>query len=97
VATQLFRIAQEGITNALKHAAPSEIRVALRESHRALVLEVEDDGEGITLPLPAAGAGLGLSLMRHRAQLLGGELQLSTAAAGGTLLRCVVPCERDPA
>ncbi|RFC45174.1 MAG: Signal transduction histidine kinase [Verrucomicrobia bacterium] len=94
VATQLFRIAQEGLTNALKHAHPSEIRIGLRSDETALILEVEDDGEGIPAPPAsgASGAGLGLSLMRHRAQLLGGDLQLSPAAAGGTLLRCMVPC-----
>jgi signal transduction histidine kinase len=89
VATQLFRIAQEGVTNALKHAAPAEIRIGLHREAQRLILEVEDDGEGIA---PQAKPGLGLSLMRHRAHLLGGELQLTAAPAGGTLLRCAVPC-----
>ena len=101
VATQLFRIAQEAVTNALKHAAPAEIRIGLHAETEALVLEVEDDGEGIppdAMRLVQGGAvgagmsdGLGLRLMRHRAQLLGGQLDLSHAPAGGTLVRCRVP------
>jgi signal transduction histidine kinase len=89
VATQLFRIAQEGITNALKHAAPAEIRIGLHSVNGSLALEVEDDGEGIAQR--PSGQGLGLRVMRHRAQLLGGTLDLAPAPAGGTLLRCLVP------
>jgi len=89
-ATHLFRIAQEAVNNALKHAAPGEIRIGLRHSQHRLVLEVEDDGEGMPATRPPA-AGMGLQVMRHRAQLLGGTLALTAAAAGGTLLRCEVP------
>jgi signal transduction histidine kinase len=101
VATQLFRIAQEAVTNALKHASPSEIRIGLHAEPEALALEVEDDGEGFpsaAMGLGQGGAvgvgmggGLGLRLMRHRAQLLGGQLDVSPARAGGTLVRCRVP------
>jgi signal transduction histidine kinase len=91
-ASQLFRIAQEAVNNALKHAAPGEIRIGLRRQGDRLVLEVEDDGEGMPETLPP-GAGMGLQVMRHRAQLLGGSLVLADSPAGGTLLRCEVPCE----
>jgi signal transduction histidine kinase len=98
IAIQLFRIAQEGLTNALKHAHPAEIRIGLHRDDAGLTLEVEDDGEGFAAAPdgPEPGPGLGLSLMRHRAQLLGGDLQLCPAAAGGTLLRCVVPFGSKP-
>lgn len=89
VATQLFRIAQEAVNNALKHAGPSEIRIGLHSTAGELSLEVEDDGEGMA-PQPNV-SGLGLRVMRHRAQLLGGQLDLVSAPAGGTLLRCLVP------
>jgi len=89
VATQLFRIAQEGVTNALKHAAPAEIRIGLHSENGAVVLEVEDDGDGMAQK--PSGQGLGLRVMRHRALLLGGTLNLTPAPAGGTLLRCLVP------
>jgi len=92
VATQLFRIAQEGVTNALKHAAPAEIRIGLHAENGAVALEVEDDGEGMPQrPSGQGGPGLGLRVTRHRAQLLGGTLDLTPAPAGGTLLRCLVP------
>jgi signal transduction histidine kinase len=91
-ASQLFRIAQEAVNNALKHATPGEIRIGLRRHANRLVLEVEDDGEGMPETLPP-GAGMGLQLMRHRAQLLGGSLVLTDSPAGGTLMRCEVPSE----
>lgn len=89
-ATHLFRIAQEAVNNALKHAAPGEVRISLSGSAGRLVLEVEDDGEGMPETLPT-DAGIGLQVMRHRATLLGGNLTITAAPAGGTLLRCDVP------
>jgi signal transduction histidine kinase len=91
-ASHLFRIAQEAVNNALKHAVPGEIRIGLRHQAGRLVLEVEDDGDGMPETLPP-GAGMGLQVMRHRAHLLGGSLVLTAAPAGGTLMRCEVPCE----
>ncbi|MCX6878322.1 MAG: sensor histidine kinase [Verrucomicrobia bacterium] len=91
-ASHLFRIAQEAVTNALKHAAPGEIRLGLRRQANRLVLEVEDDGEGMPETLPP-DAGMGLRVMQHRAQLLGGTFALAAAPAGGTLMRCDVPFE----
>ena len=91
-ATHLFRIAQEAANNALKHAAPGEIRIGLQRVANRLVLEVEDDGEGMPEPLPS-GDGMGLRVMQHRAHMLGGYLALSAAPAGGTLLHCEVPIE----
>ncbi|MEZ5385165.1 MAG: sensor histidine kinase [Prosthecobacter sp.] len=85
----IFRIAQEAANNALKHASPSEIRIGLEWRDDELVLEIEDDGPGM-----AEGAadteGLGMRVMRYRARLIGGDLDVSTAPAGGTLIRCVV-------
>ena len=90
IATHLFRIAQEAVNNALKHAAPGEIRIGLQHRANQLVLDVEDDGEGMPDTVPP-GAGMGLQVMRHRAGLLGGHLELAAAPAGGTLLHCEVP------
>lgn len=89
-ATHLFRIAQEAVNNALKHAAPGEIRIGLRHQAQRLTLEVEDDGEGMPAT-PPPDAGIGLLVMQHRAHLLGGTLELAAAPAGGTLLRCEIP------
>lgn len=88
-ATHLFRIAQEAVTNALKHARPGEIRIGLEMKGSDVVLEVEDDGCG--MPETAQGEGIGLRVMRHRANLLGGKIEILASAAGGTLVRCCCP------
>ena len=91
-ATHLFRIAQEAVNNALRHATPREIRIGLKHENNRLVLEVEDDGDGMP-DHPPPGEGMGLHIMRHRAHLLGGNLALAAAPAGGTLLRCEIPLD----
>ena len=86
----LFRIAQEAVHNALKHATPGEIRIGLERHGDALQLEVEDDGTGLPEPLRPS-AGIGLRVMHHRAELLGGTLEIGASPAGGTLVRCRCP------
>jgi signal transduction histidine kinase len=89
VADHLYRIAQEAVNNALKHATPSEIRIALECLDNTLVLEVDDDGEGFEEPaLPAAG--IGLRVMRYRTRLIGGDLKIGSPPAGGTRICCRV-------
>jgi signal transduction histidine kinase len=89
VANHLYRIAQEAVTNALKHAAPSEIRISLEQKEGALVLEVDDNGEGFVEPA-ASATGIGLRVMRYRARLIGGELETGSPPAGGTRISCRV-------
>jgi len=90
VACQLYRIAQEAVNNALKHAAPSEIRIGLAIRDGTLILEVDDDGGGFPDEATAA-SGIGLSVMRHRAALIGGNLETSSPPAGGARISCRVP------
>lgn len=83
IAGGLYRIAQEAVNNALKHAAASEIRIGLERRGADVVLEVDDDGEG--MPDDATrGGGIGLRVMRHRAEVLGGIFSAGAAPAGGT-------------
>lgn len=89
IADHLYRIAQEAVNNALKHAAPAEIRVALECRDHTLVLEVDDDGEGFGETAPVA-TGIGLRVMRYRARLIGGDLKMDSPAAGGTRISCRV-------
>jgi signal transduction histidine kinase len=89
VAGQFYRIAQEAVNNALKHATPSEIRIGLERRGGALVLEVDDDGEGFDESAPG-GAGIGLRVMRYRARLIGGALEIGSAPAGGSRISCRV-------
>lgn len=84
----LFRIAQEAVNNALKHAAAAEIRIGLEQRGGELVLEVEDDGAGIDETTPHDG--LGLRVMRYRARLIGGRLDIGASPAGGTRVSCRV-------
>jgi signal transduction histidine kinase len=90
VAGHLYRIAQEAVNNALKHAAPAEIRIALEHRDRELVLEVDDDGEGFDYASKQHG-GIGLRVMRYRARLIGGALEIGSPPAGGTRISCSVP------
>jgi len=84
----LYRIAQEALTNALRHAQARTIRLRLRVSAREVSLEVSDDGRG---PGPQQGNGLGLQTMRFRAAALRGRLSIHAAERGGTVVRCTCP------
>jgi len=83
-----FRIAQEAVANAVRHAGASAIRVRLEPTPNALVVEVEDDGRGV----PAGVVeGVGSGSMRERADELGGVLRRTDAPGGGTLVRAELP------
>jgi PAS domain S-box-containing protein len=87
-ATHLYRIAQEAVNNALKHAAPKTIEVALgREGDRGL-LSIADDGRGLP-PGGTASQGMGLNIMRYRAGIIGAELEVVPGGKGGTVVRCL--------
>ncbi|MEI6862215.1 MAG: sensor histidine kinase [Verrucomicrobiota bacterium] len=88
-ALHLFHIAQEAVTNAVRHAHPRTVEIALTTDDTHMVLIVSDDGTGI--PTHRPGAGAGLRLMEHRADVIGGELTVERADTGGTIVRCRVP------
>ena len=88
-ATHLYRIAQEAVTNALRHSQGSRIVITLKQNRKELLLEVRDDGVGI----PEAGkrgAGMGLRIMRYRAHLIGSSLEIAPADGGGTRVVCLL-------
>lgn len=79
--TQLYRIAQEAVRNAVKHSGAQHIVVSLTQESRGILMTVEDDGAG--LPEDAsAGEGMGLHIMRHRAELIGAQFELERLARG---------------
>jgi len=83
-----LRIAQEALTNVVRHAGARTATVRVAADARRLELEVRDDGAG----LPAAPArGVGLSSMRERAGELGGTLSVTAAPGGGTVVRAALP------
>jgi signal transduction histidine kinase len=89
-ATHLYRIAQEAITNALKHGRSSVITLRLSGEPGAVRLTVTDDGTGIRTPAQR-GAGMGLRIMAHRAAVMGGTFEVKSGARGGTTVECRMP------
>ena len=81
---EVFRIAQEALHNALRHAAAGRIRVRLEERPEAVALSVDDDGRGFDPAAPALRSrSLGLTSMEERAHALGGALRIASAPGGG--------------
>lgn len=85
----LFRIAQEAVNNAVKYADASRILLRVRHEEDALVLEVEDDGRGIP-EKPSSQRGMGLRIMRYRATMIGGNLDIHSKPGQGTRIVCTV-------
>ncbi len=92
VATHVYRILQEALTNVARHSTATEAWVRLGVAAGVLELEVEDHGTG--LPAATTGRGLGLVTMRERAALVGGTIEFSRPRQGGTLVRVRVPLDR---
>jgi two-component system CheB/CheR fusion protein len=93
VALNLFRIAQEGVTNAIKHAHATEITVCVERERDLVRLVVEDNGKGLK-KTKKRGKGLGLHIMRYRASVLGGHLTIETRPKNGTRLVATVPIQK---
>jgi signal transduction histidine kinase len=85
----VYRVLQEALGNVARHSGAKAACVRLRSSENFLELDVEDHGRGLA-PEPSA-RGLGLVAMRERASLLGGTLEFTHPASGGTLVRLRVP------
>jgi PAS domain S-box-containing protein len=90
MALQVYRIAQEAVANSLKHGRATEIVLGLRATLSHIELTVRDNGPGISDNAENA-AGCGLRIMRHRAQVIGGTLQVRRSGALGTVVTCVFP------
>jgi PAS domain S-box-containing protein len=89
VATHLFRIAQEAVGNALRHARAAHISLNLQDAGNQITLTVRDDGVGIPGARATAGAGRGLQIMKHRAGVIGGGVEV-LSGPGGTRVVCTV-------
>jgi signal transduction histidine kinase/ligand-binding sensor domain-containing protein len=89
----LLRIAQEAVTNVVKHAHANKVRIRLQMAQRKLSLLVADDGRGFeqTEAFSELGGHFGLLGMRERAERLGGELQLHSEPGHGTQVEVTVP------
>lgn len=87
----LYRVAQEALHNALRHAGPAQVRVSVCPGRKRVVLEVTDDGRGFVPD--ASSGGLGLASMRERAAAVGAELTIRSAPGQGTSVRLTVPLD----
>ena len=85
-----YRVVQEGLTNALKHAGEAHARVLLRYGEEALEVEIADDGRGPP-PDGTEPAGHGLIGMRERVALFGGSLETGARPGGGFIVRARIP------
>jgi signal transduction histidine kinase len=93
--THLYRIAQEAITNAVKHSRANRIVVTLQCRDRTdVTLTVQDNGVGRSAGATTVG-GMGMGIMLHRARIIDGTLNVADAKGGGTLVTCIAPCEAD--
>ncbi len=93
-ASHLYRIAQEAVNNAIKHADPSAITVRLVRSDHTLTLTVSDDGSGFEAGIGQQPPGLGLRTMRYRAALIGATLTVERDTPG-SLVTATLPLPED--
>jgi len=89
-ATHLYRIAQEAVSNAIKHGHAGLITVALEETEIGVRLSVSDNGDGMTKASPKAG-GMGLRIMADRAKMIGGRFAVQAHRPTGVELSCLIP------
>jgi signal transduction histidine kinase len=100
----LYRIAQEALSNVVKHAGATRARLRLATDGRTTVLSIADDGAGFTASIERTGehavqmGGLGLLTMRERATAIGGMIRIDSSAAEGTTIEVVMaPAGEAPA
>jgi signal transduction histidine kinase len=89
IATNLYRIAQEAVTNSVKHAEARTITMRVQTNSGLTTLRVWDDGRGFKEVEPNAD-GVGLRIMNYRARSIGAVLNVTSQARGGTMVTCVV-------
>lgn len=88
---ELYRVAQEALNNALKHAKANHITVRLLKEHQKIILEVTDDGTGFDPSLARERGGFGFQGMKERVARLGGKLAIQSAPGKGTQIKVEVP------
>ncbi|MBI3191291.1 MAG: histidine kinase, partial [Pedosphaera parvula] len=92
VATHLYRIAQEAVSNAIRHGRAKRIEIRLSQKDGALLLSIQDNGTG--LPPDLAGRkGMGLRIMSYRAGMIGAFLTIENRTRSGAQVICSFPTE----
>lgn len=95
VATAVFRVLQEALTNVIKHSQAERVVVMLRQGDAKLQLAIADDGVGISAEALSKPQAFGLLGMRERMEALGGSLAIASGLYGGTVLEAEVPLDAD--
>ena len=95
VATHLFRIAQEAVSNAIKHGRARQIVIRLAQQQKRLLLAVNDNGSGFP-QIPPRQSGMGLRIMQSRAGMIGGTLAVENNPEGGARITCAVTLAAQP-
>jgi signal transduction histidine kinase len=90
---ELYRIAQEGLNNVVKHAGATRVQIRLKYDAHAISLEMSDDGKGFEPEAVSQSGGFGLQGIQERVQQLGGILQIESALGSGTRLSVRIPLE----
>jgi PAS domain S-box-containing protein len=93
IASQLYRIAQEAVHNAARHAHARHITIRLSARNSMLEMCISDDGSGIASRAP--DSGMGFHIMNYRAHTIGGTLEIKSLAGSGTTVVCRVPVENN--
>jgi len=88
MATHIFRIAQEAVSNAIRHGKASRLCILLESHPGKLLMMVTDNGRG--LPAAPAGNGMGLRIMQSRASMIGGNLTVENRSEGGVRVTCTI-------
>lgn len=89
----LYRIAQEAISNAARHGNASRVRIELSENESRIRLRIEDDGAGFETDWKTKG-GSGVRIMKYRANIIGGLLDISDTVSGSTVVSCSLPLNK---
>jgi signal transduction histidine kinase len=94
-ATHLYRIAQEAVTNALRHGKASRVVISLSRRDGRVTLSIEDDGSGLPEDWQHS-EGMGTRIMAHRAAMMGATLTIEPGPTGGTVVSCSLPSRDAP-
>jgi len=91
MATHLFRLAQEAVSNAIKHGRATEITIYLKADPGWIYLGISDNGTGFAPEKTPQSGGMGVGIMKFRASMIGGTLTIKRNAQGGVLVMCSAP------
>lgn len=94
-ALTLYRVAQEALTNVVRHAEASRVSIRLTKGYPRVIMTIADNGRGVTEGENGSMSGLGIVGMRERVKSLGGDFSIHVLPEGGTRIRVTIPVEDD--